>query len=53
MDDLEKEYHEISLRNMIAKTPAERKEAEKDREKFIKEHPDVADEIMSRRWTEY
>ena len=52
-ENLEIEYHMISLRSMNAKTLAEREQAEADRRQFEKKYPDFADELYFRARTEY
>ena len=50
MSKEEKEYHELIINYTLAKNDNERLNAEKEFEKFEKEHPVLADEIQSRRW---
>jgi len=49
----EKEYHLIAAKLVKAQTWYDVKVIEKELAKFGKKHPDVVDEIQSRRWINY
>ncbi|MDR2967839.1 MAG: hypothetical protein LBU74_07840 [Methanobacteriaceae archaeon] len=53
MSEEEKQYHGITGKLMKAKTWDEVKIVEEELSKFEKKHPDIVDEIRSRRWINY
>ena len=53
MSEEKKQYHKISGKLFKAKTWDEMEEIEKEIREFEKKHPELVDEILSRRWTAY
>jgi len=53
MSKEERQFHELSIEMILAKTDEEIAAANKKIRQFEKKHPDVVDEVRSRRWTDY